>query len=251
MEKRQKLALVPDCGMNLRTGTPRATLDRINVRPKVMAADSGSGLDGKGQSRAGLPPVGGDLPQIPGVRIELLGEPLPAGHVGDVGGEVHTPPTIANCYPKVNSNARADKSSRLLHHPFVGRISEIEQLRRTNLARLREEIGPAELERKTGLSVAHLYQMSLGKDDNARNVNDQHARLIEQKAGKPEGWLDTPENQPLPRDSRSAHEWPFPDFTFAEWMSLDNQLRDALIAAATTVVVQARANNKKQRQKPR
>jgi hypothetical protein len=134
----------------------------------------------------------------------------------------------------------------------VGKISEIEQLRRTNLARLRKEFGPAKLAEETGLSVAHLYQMSEGKGKNARNVNDEHAKLIESKAGKPDGWLDQPEHpnvQPIASARKKPMEWPFP-FSYAEWVDLDDAMRTAVIATATTFV-QSRKSARKRQQRGR
>ena len=122
------LTLVPNCGsalMNESGSLPGVA--GIDVRSQLAAADPGGGLNSQSEFGAGLSPLSGDLPQVPGVRVEQLGKPLPTGHVGDVGGKVHTPPTLAICYPNCNSVLRADlflglkrtrvtKSSVLLLH---------------------------------------------------------------------------------------------------------------------------------------
>lgn len=57
------------------------------------------------------------------------------------------------------------------------------------------------------ISAAFLYQMASGKGTSRRNVNDIHARLIEEAAGKPPGWLDWDgDTQPEFRDSPHAVE---------------------------------------------
>lgn len=177
--------------------------------------------------------------KVCGDGVEPLGQRRPRVHVLDMVCEAHAD-RLALCYPACNSSLGADRNSSLLDHPGVGTIKELKERRRKNLARLRDEVGANKLAELTELPAAMLYQMALGKGKNARNVNDDHARLIEEKANKPRGWLDLPHGEtvshlPAPR----APEWPFP-FPKSDWLMLSDDVRKALISSISSLVAEAK-----------
>lgn len=69
-------------------------------------------------------------------------------------------------------------------------IYVIKARRRENLARLLDEYGKVQLSRLVDISADYLWQMGKGTGKSARGVNDTNARKIEEKLGKPIGWLD-------------------------------------------------------------
>lgn len=79
----------------------------------------------------------------------------------------------------------------------MGQLNRIRELRRHNLAKLRDEKGANQVAALTELPPALLYQMSLGRGKNARNVSDAHARLIETRCELKPGWLDTDHDAPI------------------------------------------------------
>lgn len=73
----------------------------------------------------------------------------------------------------------------------IGALTKITNTRRRRLQTLLSELGPAEVERKTGLAASYLRSMTKDreKDKQGRGINDENAALIEERCGKPEGWL--------------------------------------------------------------
>lgn len=73
----------------------------------------------------------------------------------------------------------------------IGALTRITITRRRRLKSLLADLGPAEVERKTGLAASYLRSMTKDrdKDKQARGITDEKAALIEERCGKPEGWL--------------------------------------------------------------
>lgn len=67
----------------------------------------------------------------------------------------------------------------------------IREHRRNRLASLLQQQGINEVSRKTGVSVAYLYQMSTAKGSQARPVSDAKALDLERALGLPRGWFDS------------------------------------------------------------
>lgn len=136
---------------------------------------------------------------------------------------------------------QADTSSKLLQNIGMGRIRKIQELRRANLASLRAEKGPVILADLTGISVALLFQMSLGKGTSARNVSDANARVIEDKCGLQEGWLDTDhsgETASVAAKVRTlpVSPWPFRTVSYARYQALTVHQKTALEKIVLTTV---------------
>lgn len=63
-------------------------------------------------------------------------------------------------------------------------------------------VRPVDIARALGISKVYAWQLENGKRD---AIDSKAARLIERKAGKPEGWMDT-----------DFELWPFPDASLLE-----------------------------------
>lgn len=209
---------------------------RVDVRPQVVPAylPLCGGLNSQRQPRTGLAPAGRYLPEIAGVGANQPCQGDAPGHIFDIGMEVHARQTIALCYLSCNSILRADPISSPLHDCGVGTISEIKRLRRHNLATIRSERGAAKLAALLEISVALLYQMSIAKGASARNINDAMARMIEQKCGLPERWLDKNHAEaavPKP-ETRSTYADAKLEELATLWKYLNEETKDFLLGKA-------------------
>lgn len=118
---------------------------------------------------------------------------------------------------KVNSASRFAEVSALLNHV---QMDPIEITRRRRLAILVEEAGSqASLSEKTGKAPAQISQwiraLPDSKTGKPRSMSKEIARELEQKCGKPSGWMDQPllntmeaDGTPAPIDLENNPEYP-------------------------------------------
>lgn len=142
--------------------------------------------------------------------------------------------------------------SRLLHHHSMMRIKHIRELRRQNLAALREKIGASRVATLTGIAPSQLYQMSLGKRGSARNINDEQARHIETACNKPAGWLDL-DHSGKPEilvEMPTTADWPFKSIAYSRFRELSEEQKTGLeemVATSIKAYEAANAASKKKR----
>lgn len=103
---------------------------------------------------------------------------------------------LASTLPERNSSSIADAPSYLLDTSGMKSISELKAHRRARIALLMEAVGQTQMAARTELAPAYLYAMSTAKGKSARGVNDENARLIEQKLQLPVGWIDGDDEVP-------------------------------------------------------
>lgn len=76
---------------------------------------------------------------------------------------------------------------------------ENKEIRRLNLIILIDEYGSqAKLEEKTGISKEYISQIvnrAPGANKTPRGMGNKTARTLEEKCGKPTGWMDTPHDK--------------------------------------------------------
>lgn len=114
-----------------------------------------------------------------------------------------------------NSGPQADTTSSLLEHQGVISIEEKKAIRRANVALLLDEHGQTRLADLTEIAPALLYQMAKGRGKSKRQVNDRYARLIEDKLGLADGWMDVdhsgkaPQAEPRRAAKSAPDKWPF------------------------------------------
>jgi len=142
----------------------------------------------------------------------------------------------------VGTNASGDVSAALsyvngaaLSHTISSALSNtcmkvVEEVRRLRLAELRAEYGTfaainAKLERtSTDATLSQIANSSSGsKTNKPKTMGSPQARLIEEKLGKPVGWMDT---DPALIDATAA-SWPFPNITPEQFAGLSAEVKKA------------------------
>ncbi len=92
-------------------------------------------------------------------------------------------------------------------------MRDIDEIRRENLGLIERELGgPNEAAKLIGMSASQFTNLRKGAKDSKtgkpRGMHKDTARKIENRAGKPLGWLDVEHSQNAPDAGHSAHSTP-------------------------------------------
>jgi transcriptional regulator with XRE-family HTH domain len=128
------------------------------------------------------------------------------------------------------------------------KMKSIDDIRRENLSRLRDQLGGRQLADRIGCSESQLSQWINGSKHSVtgkkRGMRTATARVIETACSKEPGWLDTDHEAKshIVEESQSRYlSWPFSRINQSRFLSLPSQERDFIEGRLLEAIIDAEA----------